>query len=257
MRNPHGTPIWYELLTKDPLAARRFYESVVGWQIEEQPAPTTVMDYRMVNAAGGPVAGVFRLTDEMCQQGAAPCWLMYIGVDDVDACAAAVVAAGGSVQLPAFDIEGVGRMALLADPQGAAFYVMRGSSQDGSDACNPDRAGHGAWHELHTTEAVRAGEFYTKQLGWRMTQAMDMGPAGTYQLFAVNGRDAGGIMTNVGLPNPAWLLYFRVDGIEQAAARITAAGGKVVHGPTEVPGGSWIVNGLDPEGAMFALTGTR
>jgi len=52
-------------------------------------------------------------------------------------------------------------------------------------------------------------------------------------------------------------VYFRVDGIERATARIAEAGGQVIHGPMEVPGGGWIVNGIDPDGAMFALTGTR
>lgn len=260
MRNPHGTPIWYELLSKDPLAARRFYQAVVGWQIDEAPYPGSTMDYRMVNAADGPVAGVFGLTAAMCEQGAAPCWLMYIGVDDVDACVAAIVAAGGSVQMPAFDLPDVGRMAMVADPQGAAFYVMRGLSDEASHACSPTRAGHGAWHELHAADGVKAADFYATQFGWNKTQALDMGPAGVYQLFAgADGGmgDIGGMMTNAALPRPAWLVYFHVDGIEQAAQRITAAGGQVVLGPMEVPGGGWIVNGVDPEGAMFALTGTR
>jgi len=80
---------------------------------------------------------------------------------------------------------------------------------------------------------------------------------GTYQLIAIGGRDLGGIMTDSRFARPAWLVYFRVDGIERAARRIVEAGGQVIHGPTEVPGGGWIVNGLDPEGAMFALTGTK
>ena len=84
-----------------------------------------------------------------------------------------------------------------------------------------------------------------------------MGPMGLYRLFAVEGCDLGGIMTDARFPRPAWLVYFRVDGIERAAARIAEAGGRVIQGPMAVPGGGWVVNGLDPEGAMFALTGTR
>jgi predicted enzyme related to lactoylglutathione lyase len=86
---------------------------------------------------------------------------------------------------------------------------------------------------------------------------MDMGDMGTYQLFAIGDRDVGGIMSDKRFPRPAWLIYFRVDGIEQAARRIVEAGGQVINGPMEVPGGGWIVNGLDPQGAMFALTGAR
>jgi len=84
-----------------------------------------------------------------------------------------------------------------------------------------------------------------------------MGPMGPYQLFDIDGRDLGGIMTDRNFPRPLWLVYFRVDGIEQAAGRIVEAGGQVIHGPMAVPGGGWIVNGIDPEGALFALTGTR
>lgn len=64
-------------------------------------------------------------------------------------------------------------------------------------------------------------------------------------------------MTDPGFLRPAWLIYIRVDGIESAARRIAAAGGRVINGPLEVPGRSWIVNGLDPKRAMFALTGSK
>jgi len=257
MSNRHGTPIWYELMTKDPLSARSFYNTVVGWEIDESVSAGSAMDYRMISAKDGLIGGVFRLTDEMCQNGASPCWMMYIGVDDVDACVEAIVSDGGCVQLAAFDIPNVGRIAMVTDPQGAPLYVMRGASNELSTACDPDRAGHGAWHELHAADGPKATDFYTAQFGWGKSVGMDMGPMGTYQLFSVGGRDLGGIMTDPRFPRPAWLIYFRVDGIESAASRITAAGGQVIHGPMEVPGGGWIVNGLDPEGAMFALTGTK
>jgi predicted enzyme related to lactoylglutathione lyase len=253
----HGIPIWYELMSKDPLRARRFYEAVVGWRIDETPPPGSTMDYRMVSAADGPVGGVFTLSEDMCRQGAAPCWLMYLGVDDVDACVAAITASGGSVRLPAFDIPGVGRIAMVADPQGAPFYVMRGASDQESNVCDARLAGHGAWHELHAADGPKATDFYMAQFGWGKSNAMDMGPMGVYQLFNGGGQELGGIFTDSGFPRPAWLVYFRVDGIERAATRIVEAGGQVVHGPMEVPGGGWIVNGLDTEGAMFALTGTR
>jgi predicted enzyme related to lactoylglutathione lyase len=123
--------------------------------------------------------------------------------------------------------------------------------------CDPNRVGHGAWHELHATDGSKAIEFYSVQFGWNKSGAVDMGPMGTYQLFTIGGHDLGGIMTDPQFPRPAWLVYFRVDGIEKAARRITEAGGQVINGPMEVPGGGWIVNGMDPEGAMFALTGTK
>ncbi len=257
MSNHHGTPIWYELMTRDPLAARRFYSAVVGWQIDETTPAGSTMDYRMISAGNALVGGVFRLTEDMCRHGASACWMMYIGVEDVDACVTEIIAAGGAVQLAAFDIPNVGRIAMVSDPQGAPFYVMRGFSNEMSPACDPDRVGHGAWHELHAADGLKATDFYSAQFGWLKSRGVDMGPMGIYQLIAIGGRDLGGIMTDPRFPRPAWLVYFRVDGIESAARRIVAAGGQVIHGPMEVPGGGWIVNGLDPEGAMFALTGTK
>jgi predicted enzyme related to lactoylglutathione lyase len=257
MSDRHGTPIWYELMSKDPLAARRFYSDVVGWQIDEELPAGSTMDYRMIGTADGLIGGVFRLTEDMCQQGASPCWMMYIGVEDVDDCVTAIKASGGGVLMPAFDIENVGRIAMVSDPQGATLYVMRGASDERSTAYDPERAGHGAWHELHATDGPNATDFYTATFGWGKSRGVDMGPMGLYQVFSKDGRDLGGIMTDARFPRPAWLVYFRVDGIERAAARIAEAGGQVIHGPMEVPGGGWVVNGLDPEGAMFALTGTR
>jgi len=55
------------------------------------------------------------------------------------------------------------------------------------------------------------------------------------------------------MPSPVWLYYFNVEQLDPAIARVTGQGGQVVHGPHEVPGGSWIVQCLDPQGAMFAL----
>ncbi len=146
---------------------------------------------------------------------------------------------------------------MVSDLQGAPFYVMRGFSNERSTVCDPNRAGHGAWHELHAADGSTASDFYSALFGWRKSRAMDMGPMGTYQLIEIGGRDLGGVMTDPNFLRPAWLVYFRVDGIVNAAQRIVAAGGQVINGPMEVPGGGWIANGLDPEGAMFALTGTK
>ena len=124
MANPLGSFIWYELMTTDPGAAAKFYEPIVGWKVEAHSEPGTAMDYRMlVRSDGGYEGGVFKLTDEMCQGGARPCWLGYLSVADVDAAVTAITADGGKALMPAFDID-VGRIAMVADPQGLPFYVM-------------------------------------------------------------------------------------------------------------------------------------
>jgi uncharacterized protein len=81
-----------------------------------------------------------------------------------------------------------------------------------------------------------------------------MGPMGIYQLFAHGGETIGGMMTKPAqMPVPAWNYYFNVDAASAAAQRAKDKGGEIINGPMEVPGGSWIVQGRDPQGAMFAL----
>jgi predicted enzyme related to lactoylglutathione lyase len=100
--------------------------------------------------------------------------------------------------------------------------------------------------------------FYSDLFGWTKADTVDMGPMGIYQLFAAGGDAIGGMMTKTPQsPAPFWLYYFNVDAIDAAVERITAAGGKVIQGPHEVPGGSWIVQALDPQGALFALVATK
>src|SRR5438874_3779071 len=138
-----GDFIWYELITPDPVGAKAFYDAVVGWTIEPQPSGD--MDYRMIGRAdGGMAGGVMRLTDEMASHGARPIWLGYINVDDVDSRVASIEHAGGKVLLPAFDIPNIGRIAMVADPQGAPFYVMKpippsNKPEAKSDVFSPDQ----------------------------------------------------------------------------------------------------------------------
>ena len=86
MSDQAGSFIWYELMTPDPAASKSFYDAVVGWDIDAQPAMSGDVDYRMIKRSdGGNAGGVLKLTDEMRGHGARPVWLGYIMVDDVDA----------------------------------------------------------------------------------------------------------------------------------------------------------------------------
>src|SRR3712207_2425474 len=116
------------------------------------------------------------------------------------------------------------------------------------------------WHELHAADGAAAFEFYASMFGWTKSDALDMGPLGTYQLFATGGgpKAVGGMMTRVQpqMP-PAWLFYFNTDSIEAAQRRVREGGGAVLHGPHQVPGGSWIIQCRDPQGAYFALVAPK
>jgi hypothetical protein len=201
------------------------------------------------------IAGLMPAPPDM--QGAPPMWLGYIGVEDVDAYAAKMTAAGGSVKRPPEDIpNGVGRFAVVADPHGAAFYLFQSNAMQPPE--NPGAPGCIGWHELHAGDGEAAWSFYSGLFGWTKTEDMDMGPMGVYRMFATGGSAVGGIMTRMPqTPVPFWLYYFNVEAIDAAVERVKEGGGQIVNGPMEVPGGLWIVQGIDPQGAMFALVAPK
>jgi predicted enzyme related to lactoylglutathione lyase len=257
--NPQGDFIWYELMTPDPDGAKAFYDKVVGWNIgEPMPGP---MDYRMIGRAdGGNAGGVLRLTDDMAQHGAKPIWLGYIHVRDVDAAVSAIEKAGGQVYMAASDIPDVGRIAMVADPQGAPFYLMNptppADKPDAkSDVFAPNEPGRCAWNELATSEQKAALDFYTRQFGWTAGDSMPMGDMGDYQFIHQDGQVIGAIMTRAPENPVRWRFYFRVADVDAAKAAAERGGGTIIHGPQEVPGGDRVLIGRDPQGAEFALVG--
>jgi predicted enzyme related to lactoylglutathione lyase len=243
--------IWYDLMTTDTAAAQEFYGAVVGWTMVL--SPLTDRGYTILHAGEIPMGGLMKLPDEALQHGARPGWIGYIAVVDVDAKVAQITGAGGMLHRAAEDIPSVGRFAVVADPQGAAFVLFHGTGK------MPDRPaevtpGLVNWNELHAADGAAAFEFYAAQFGWTKDQAIEMGPMGIYQLFAAGGPAIGGMMTRMdpSMP-PHWNYYINVADINAAAERVKVAGGQVVHGPVQVPGGSWVLNALDPQGAFFAL----
>lgn len=252
MADFHGRFVWYELMTTDPDAAESFYTQVVGWTAQDAGLGDT--NYTMLSAGERGVAGLMELPAEARDAGARPGWIGYIGVTDVDAAVIRLKEAGGTVHKPADDIPAIGRFAVVADPQGANFVLFEPFMEGPGERPAPGTAGHTGWHELYATDWEAAFAFYSSQFGWTKADAMDMGPMGTYQLFATGGEPVGGMMNKPdAMPNPAWLYYFNVDGIDAAVTRVTDNGGQIVNGPMEVPGGSWIVQATDPQGALFAL----
>jgi len=255
----HGSYIWYELMTPDPDAAKVFYDAVVGWDVE--PQPSGEMDYRMIRRSdGGNAGGVMRLTDEMQQHGARPTWLGYICVDDVDASVASIKQGGGKTYMAAFDIPNIGRIAMVADPQSAPFYVMKpippaGRENEKSDVFSRDGQQRCGWNELSTSDPVAARRFYGDQFGWTSDEFMDMGEHGEYRFFNRGDIMIGAVAGTAPGQQPHWRYYFRVPSIAKAKETAEANGGKIAMGPMEVPGGDHIIIGLDPQGAEFAHVG--
>jgi predicted enzyme related to lactoylglutathione lyase len=256
MSNPQGNFVWYDLMTTDSKAAEAFYRGVIGWSTQDSGMPDG--SYTILSAGETPVGGVMPMPPEARKAGAAPIWFGYVGVDDVDAVAARVKQAGGMIHRAPEDIPGVGRFACVADPQGAIFNLFKGSMDRPPPQPEPGTPGHTGWRELHAGNGESAFAFYSGLFGWTKADALDMGPMGIYQLFAIDGEPSGGMMTKTAEEQqPFWLYYFNVDDIDAAAARVKDKGGRVDYGPQEVPGGSWIVQCVDPQGATFALVGPR
>lgn len=247
--------IWYELMTSDVEAAERFYGEVVGWRVVASGQPG--QDYRQWMVGDLAIGGLMAIPPDAAAHGMRPLWAGYLNVDDVDAAVEQLVAAGGSVHAPPWDIPGVGRMSMVADPQGAMFYLMVPIGEGPSPSHMPGKPGHGGWHELHTTDWRAALDFYVSQFGWRQSEALDMGVMGTYLLFNTGGDAVGGMMNSPASFRPNWLFYFNVQDIDAANARVEAAGGEVLQAPHQVPGGNWVMRARDPQGAMFALVGSR
>lgn len=261
----HGKPCWFELSTSDLDAAARFYQALFGWQIGSSEMPG--MDYRLARSGEDMVAGLMDLS--ACPDGTPPNWLIYFDGDSADDTARATASAGGRVLREPADVPGVGRFAVLADPQGAVFGVLqpdlsaldpatraRLDAGEEMGAWNQDKAGHGNWIELMSTDPEAGFAFYAGLFGWTAGEAIEMGEAGTYQMFRLNGTDIGGMMGLGDAPMPVWLPYFGVDTpVSAAIDRIRAEGGQVHVGPVEVPGPAWIAVAQDPQGAWFAVVG--
>ena len=245
-----GRIVWYELLTTDMNAAEKFYSNVVGWTVsafDQTPQP-----YHMfMRGTEIPAAGVMTIPEGM---NFPPHWGMYVAVDKLEDAVAKIKELGGGELSPIIDVPTIGRMQTVLDPQKAAFSVYESSSAHQPDA--PRDVGDASWHELMTTDAPGALKFYSQLFGWQQSQAMDMGPMGTYHIFKGGWYDLGGMMnksTEMAQVPPHWGIYFRVPDVDDAAARVKSNGGQVVNGPMEVPGGDRIVNCVDPQGAYLSL----
>lgn len=256
MSHSQGQFVWYELMTTDQQAAKGFYTKVVGWGTHDAQMPD--MTYTMFTVQETPMGGMADLPEDARKMGVPPSWIGYVAVDDVDASAEKARSLGGAVHVPPMDIPEVGRFSVIADPQGAALALFKLAVPDPASPPAAGTPGHVGWHELLASDHEKAFAFYAAMFGWKKSDAIDMGALGAYQLFASGDQVIGGMFTKPPMiPAPFWLYYVNVGGIDAALERVKGAGGSILNGPMEVPGGDWIIQGTDPQGAAFALVGKR
>ena len=244
-----GVPCWVDTWQNDGVTAAGFYAGVFGWDIAEGPA------YSMARLRSRDVAGF----GSPAPEGAAAQWTTYVWVDDVDATARTAAGAGGSVVAEPFDALDGGRIAIIADPAGAALGVWRPGEHTGAQLVNEPSAW--AMSALFSPDAETARRFYGEVFGWE-TQEFDAGDfvATMWRLPGFVGgepeqpvpRDV--VATMVEMPGEAtWRPDFWVVDAEAAAAEADRRGGSVVQAPQESPVGKSAVL-ADPAGAVFSIS---
>jgi predicted enzyme related to lactoylglutathione lyase len=253
--NPHGRFVWYELITPDVEAAKAFYTKVMDWRVWDASSPGRA--YALFTTGQAAVGAVMELPEDARKTGSMPGWVGYVSVDDVDATAERIERLGGIVHVPPTNVSDTSRFSVFADPQEARLALFKWLKPGQEQPADLAAVGRVGWHELLATDWAKALAFYSALFGWQKSDD-DVDESETYQLFSAGGQTIGGMVTkSPTMPDPFWLYYFNVSDIDVAAQRVKAGGGEVLDGPIDLPGGSWIVRCMDPQGAVFALEGMR
>jgi uncharacterized protein len=242
-----GRFYWHELAARDVNAQKGFYGELFGWKtrdMEMGPAGT----YTILSVNGKDIGGIAKLEGKQ-----SPSWLAYVTTQNVDDAVTRAKKHGADVEVPATDIPGVGRFAILADKQGARIAPFTPAEENADSA---DRPGLGTfcWNELVTQDPSAAGSLYRDVFGWT-SESKDMGPAaGTYTILKRGDRQSGGIMKAMDKNAPSlWLSYIAVEDVDAAFEKVKRLKGKGLMPPADIPGIGRFAVVSDPEGAAFAL----
>lgn len=245
-----GDFVWFEMATDDPDAIGGFYSRVLGWTLEDARIPG--MQYRNVKAGDAQIAGLMAYLDDLPAAARKPEWIGYIAVDDVDATTGQLADGRGHVHRPPEDLAGVGRLSVVADPQGATFMLFRPAGPLPSSATGP---GAVAWRELHCHDVAEALGFYSGLVGWTGTEpgAVNEDRRREITVATAEGRDFGSFVRGSGQAKGEWVFYFSVADIDVAERTVLAAGGSVVGAPYRLSTGLRALKARDPAGGLFAL----
>jgi len=266
---PAGVPCWVDTSQPDPDAAAQFYEGLFGWELEDVMPPGSEVKYLMARIRGRDVAAI-----SSPPQDAPPIatWNTYVWVDSADDTAAKARDAGGELAMPPFDVMDAGRMAVIADPEGAVICLWQAKESKGAQVVNE----HGSvnFNGLNTRDADGAKDFYGAVFGWG---TLDLGPGGgmwtlpgygdhleelnpgTREQMASMGAPPGfedvvAALTPIGDDQPDvpphWSVTFGVDDADAIAVRAEELGGALVVPPMDAP---WVRMTVirDPQGAAF------
>ena len=245
-----GTFSWVDLTTTDQEAARAFYRELFGWGADDMPAGEGLV-YSMMTRDGRHVAAISAQPQVQREAGVPPTWNSYVTVASADETAAKARELGGSVHVEPFDVLDAGRMAVIQDPQGAWFMVWEPRRHVGAGLVNAP--GAFVWNELGTTDVEGASAFYAQLFGWDISPFEESEQP--YWSIGSGERSIGGMMPVQpvgGIDSPHWTVYFGVDDLDAATARVQELEGTVHAGPIDIQMAR-IAIVADPQGATFAL----
>lgn len=242
-----GTFCWSELATSDQAAAKAFYGGLFGWDADDRPVGDGVF-YSMQLLDGKPVAAIAPQPSQQRDAGVPPLWNSYVSVDDAGALAARAQELGAAVHASPFDVMTVGRMAVIQDPQGAFFMLWQPREHIGASLVNVP--GALVWNELQSPDLDASAAFYGDLFGWTAEEL----PGGRERYLVVKNGTANnaGMRTLTPPTPPSWLVYFGVQDVERALARVDELGGSKLAGPIDIEIAKIAVV-ADPQGAVFAL----
>lgn len=260
MSYPHGLFSWADISAPDPESAARFYAELFDWDAEDQYDPEGAYIYTMFRQDGKDVAGLGPQGPGTPAETPA-LWNSYITVDDVDATLDKWTSSGGSIIVPAMDVMTSGRMAFVADPEGAMAALWEAGDHLGAGLFGVPNSM--SWNELATRDSAAARAFYETALGWDFEEA-DSSPS-EYWTIRLDSKSAGdpyaddhfngGIITMTGqwgeLP-AHWTVYFTVADTDATAEKLSDLGGTVSVPPFDTEAGRMaVVN--DPQGGAFSI----
>jgi hypothetical protein len=241
-----GTPSWVDHAAKDLEGSNSFYGTLFGWEADDQGEE--MGHYTLMRKGGKAVAGNMGVMME----GQPSAWVSYVSVSDADATVDLAKKAGAAVFVEPMDVADIGRMAVFADPTGAAIGIWQPKTFNGAELAN--ETGAFVWNELNTRDVSAAKAFYTDVFGWE-PHDLDMGEM-AYTEWKADDKTVAGMMTMpdmVPAEVPAhWLVYFGVDDTDASVSKATKLGATALFPPTDIPPGRFAVLS-DPEGAVFAV----
>jgi uncharacterized protein len=251
-RHNPGSFSWAELATTDPIAAKRFYTSLFGWSIEDNPfGPGPEDIYTRLQQTKKDVGALYPMRPEQRQQGVPPNWLPYVAVTSADEAAKKVKQLGGKILMEPLDVMTFGRMAVLEDPAGATLALWEAREHIGAQRVN--EPGAFCWMELLTSDAKATARFYSDLFGWT---AKESTVDNSYTEFWQGESPVGGqmpIKPEWGRVPPHWTVYWQVEDVDATTKKATSLGARVLSGPQDIPTVGRFSSLQDPQGASFSI----